>query len=386
MTKTSLGVLAEILTGTRKRVDRDRDDRLVAEALSRRASEIEAVDNLSLVRRSSSLSVRDELFQQRLQASLEKIFSTMPVVAQRYQQKKKLKTARILNLLWSDLHFHALLDRREVGVSFGPVEEARRLAALCVQAAEYKRDHRDETELAINLAGDIIQGMLNHDPRDGAPLAEQWSAALHLLVQAVTFLASEFKRVTVRCVSGNHGRNVARHKERATHQKWDSLESMLYFGLRTALAQIKNVSVEIPYAPFYVYPVFDKNIFVTHGDTVLKPGNPSSSIDVMSIRRQINEFNAQRHDRDKVSLFCVGHVHTGALIQLAGDVCFMANGALIPPDAFAQSVGVFDATCGQQMWESVPGRVVGDIRFVKVDAATDSDQSLDKIVRPFGGF
>jgi hypothetical protein len=38
------------------------------------------------------------------------------------------------------------------------------------------------------------------------------------------------------------------------------------------------------------------------------------------------------------------------------------------------------------MWESVPGRVVGDSRFVCVDETNDKDKSLDKIIKPFTTF
>jgi hypothetical protein len=369
----------------RPAAERDADDAEILASLSRRAGEIEARDTLTRGRALALTLARDENFLGQLIAAIGKV-SKDKLVVPRYQAKKKAKTQRVLNLLWSDLHFHSLLDPREVPVGFGPVEEARRLAALCVQAAEYKRDHRDETSLVINLAGDIIQGLLGHDPRDGAPLAEQVAAALFLLKQAIGFLAGEFKLVEVNCVPGNHGRNIARHQGRATHQKWDSVENMLYSALKVAFMDVPNVRFNIPYTPYVVYDVFDKKVFVTHGDTVLKPGNPSSSIDVKSIRSQINEFNAVRKDKDKVSLFAVGHVHTASLVHLAGGVMFMSNGALVPVDPFAQSVGVFDTTCGQQMWESVPGRVVGDTRFVVVDETTDKDKALDKIIRPFTGF
>ncbi|CAB4127279.1 hypothetical protein UFOVP75_117 [uncultured Caudovirales phage] len=336
-------------------------------------------------RRTATLVAKDSLFASQLEIATRDAFSdaSSRIPFKPYTPKKKLKTDRVLNLLWSDLHFHSLLDPREVPIPYGPVEEARRLAALCVQAAEYKRDHRDSTSLVINIAGDIIQNQL-HDPRDGAPLAEQYSAALYLLVQAIGFLATEFKKVDVYCTPGNHGRNTARHHDRAMHQKWDSIENMLYFSIKVALSHVKNVVVNCDYKPYYIYSNFGMNTLVTHGDTVIKPGYPGSNIDVSGIRKQINEFNASRDD--KVGLFCVGHVHVGSLVHLPNKTSFMSNGALIPIDPYAQSVGVFNTTCGQQMWESVPGRLVGDSRFVIVDEETDKDKSLDKIIRPFLGF
>jgi hypothetical protein len=369
----------------RPAAERDADDAEILASLSRRAAEVEERDSLSRGRSLSLTLARDENFLQQLTVAVAKV-SKDKLVVPRYQARKKAKTQRVLNLLWSDLHFHSLLDAREVPIGFGPVEEARRLAALATQAADYKRDHRDETTLVVNLAGDIIQGLLGHDPRDGAPLAEQFAAALYLLKQALGFLAAEFKFVEVHCVPGNHGRNIARHQGRATHQKWDSIENMLYSALKTAFMDVPNVRFNIPYRPFAIYDVFGKKTLVTHGDTVIKPGNPASSIDVKSVLAQINAFNAPRRDSEKVDLVAVGHVHTACLVHLPGGVIFMSNGAMVPVDPFAQSVGVFDTTCGQQMWESVPGRVVGDSRFVVLDETIDRDKSFDKIVKPFSGF
>lgn len=377
------GLLSWLLPSSPKnRAERDAADSAGLEAMRLRAADVESREGLLRGRARATVLAREELFRQQLQACIERLPATS---VKAYKPKKKKPVERILNLLWSDLHFHSLLDPREVPVAYGPVEEARRLAALCVQAAEYKRDHRDETVLAINLAGDIIQGQL-HDPRDGAPLAEQFAAALHLLDQAVTFLSTQFRRVDIRCTPGNHGRNTARHRERATLQKWDSIENMLYFALKTGCGRLSNVTIDVPYRPFYVYDSFGDKVFVTHGDTVFNPGNPGASIDVGRIQNQINKFNAPRKDSEKAKLFCVGHVHTGAVVQVGRDVTFMSNGALVPPDAYAGSIGIHDTRCGQQMWESVPGRVVGDSRFVDVDESTDADKSLDRVVRPFKGF
>lgn len=359
-------------------------DLLVAHAMRDRAAELAERAGVSKDKAAATVLARETLFLERAGLALKEAFKGGVKVTP-YKPKSKSKTKRVLNLLWSDLHFHALLDPRELPLAYGPTEEARRLAELCVQAANYKRDHRDETELTVNIAGDIIQNHL-HDQRDGAPLADQWSAALYLLTQAIAFLATEFKKVTVNCVPGNHGRDTARHRERATNQKWDSLENTLYYALQVAFANQPNVSFNIPYTPHVIYNVFGKNILVTHGDTFFKPGNPGSSIDVNGIANQINKFNAGRHDKDKVSVFAVGHVHTGSMVRLAGDVVFISNSALIPIDSFAQSIGIYDTSCGQQMWESTEGHVVGDSRYIVVDESVDKNSDLDKIIKPFSGF
>lgn len=350
-----------------------------------RSQEVVDQDRTRKARVATTTAARDQLFLDQFVSSLKVLFKDK-IVPPKYESKKRGKTSRILNVVFSDTHYGSRLDAREVGRPFGPVEEARRTAAICRQVADYKRQYRGETELYVHLLGDMIQGQL-HDPRDGAPLAEQVATAARVLVQAITFLAMEFpKGVTVFCATGNHGRNTARHKERGVHQKWDSIETMLYIAIKEALARYPHVKVEIPLTPHYEFRCFDKVGFATHGDSVLTPGFPGKAIQVESVTKQINSINAAtaREKGYEYSLFMVGHVHTGSMTYLPGAV-FMSNGCLLPPDSYALSVGFFDTACGQQMFESVEGHIVGDARFILVDETADKDASLDAIIKPFSG-
>ncbi len=296
---------------------------------------------------------------------------------------KKGADSRVLNLMLSDLHFGAALDPSEVGKRYDYEEEARRLAWVVRETSKFKVDHREQTELHVHLLGDIIQGNL-HDPRDGQPLATQVADAMHLLHQAIAFLAQNFPSVKVFCTPGNHGRNAARYTDRQVKDKVsDSHETDIYIGVAIACKQYRNVNFHIPRTPYYVQEVFGQRGFFTHGDTVLKPGYPGKSIAVESVRGQINEINSKLEVDRRYKLFAVGHVHVGSLVRLPGNWTFMSNGCLIPPDAFANSIGIFDCTCGQWLWESVPEHIVGDSRFLVIPDAADTDASLEAIIRPF---
>lgn len=289
--------------------------------------------------------------------------------------------ARIVNLALGDLHFGALLDSSEVPSDYGPVEEARRLAAVCLQAAEYKVQYRKESKLYIHLLGDIMQGQL-HDARDGAPMAAQIASCQYYLLQAVSFLASVYPEVEIFCTPGNHGRNKVRHQERAVVQKWDSLETTIYTGLKLMVAHLKNVTVHIPKTPYYLAKAFDQTGFFTHGDTVLEVGFPSKGIDVAKAKAKINSMIVSGID---AQLFMVGHVHCGSTVHLDNGVILMTNGCLIPSDHFAQSKGIITTKCTQWLWESTARHIVGDQRLLGVDEYTDKDRSLDKIVKPCTG-
>lgn len=156
--------------------------------------------------------------------------------------------------------------------------------------------------------------------------------------------------------------------------------------MKQALRHLPNVTVLIPKTPYLVYESFGMKAFGTHGDTVLNPGNPGSSINIRSIENQINRINASLKDSEEYKLFFVGHVHVGSFTQLPNGATFVTNGALIPPDSYSVSIGIFENSCGQTLFESVKGYIFGDYRFIRVNSYTDKDKSLDKIIKPFNKF
>jgi hypothetical protein len=371
---------------------KDRELRLqseeqVLEYLQERAKETSASQRVLKNRTVAATVGRERLFQDQLLDSLHEVFGQALASPKIKVEKPRGKTGRYLNLVLSDLHYGSNLDPRELGHKYGPIEEARRTAHILKTVALYKRDHRNETELLVHLIGDIIQGQL-HDMRDGAPLAEQVAAAMRILIQALRFLSVQFpKGVTVHCTPGNHGRNTARHHNRATNQKWDSIETMIYLALKEAAAFLPNVKVVLSYQPEYYWDAFGYVGLGTHGDTVIQPGYPGNSIDVKGISRQVDKINNSRVMKGQapLSLVVVGHVHIGSMTHLPGGTVAITNSCLIPPDAYAKSIGIFETANGQWMWETTAEHAVGDARFITVDHKTDEDESLDSIIAPFTG-
>lgn len=372
----------------------EREERVLQEAsvldfLQARAGE----EQLRLVGKKSRListaMTRERLFHQEFEAIAERIFKNKLIIPAPRPLKKQAKTKeRIVNLVLSDLHFGAALDPREVPLGFGAVEEARRLASVVQQAVDYKPQYRHETQLYVHLIGDIIQGKL-HDPQAAQAMSRQKAAALHLLLQALGYLSQAYPLgMTVFCTPGNHGRYKDRHKERATDEKWDSHETDIYYGLKKAFefAGTKHVKFVIPLTPFYIWDAFNLRGFGTHGDTVLSVGFPGKSIDVEKARRQVNEINAGLGEDQSCSLFISGHVHTASQVALPNRVVLLTNGALIPADAYAVSIGILTTACSQYMFESVEDHICGDSRRFDVDEFTDKDKSLDAIVKPFTDF
>lgn len=333
-------------------------------------------------RKLGSDSIKKQFLLESVEKFSERVFRGR--VQSSKPSRQAAPTKRILNLVLSDLHYGADLLPDEVGVSYGRIEESRRTAAVFDQLVRYKEEYRAETELEILILGDVFQNQL-HDMRDGAVLAEQACRAIHILSQGIAYAAQSFKKIRVRCSTGNHGRNKSRHHERATYQKWDSIETIVYYAIKQACSNLSNVEFFIPKTQFFVYEVFGKKIYGTHGDTALNVGFPGKAIRVEQIEGRVNKLNAALADKNEYAVFVVGHVHTGSMTQLTNGSTVFTNGALIPPDHFAVSIGIPESVCGQWIWESVPGFPVGDVRFVRVSTQDDANEKLDQIIRPWPG-
>jgi len=365
---------------------RKQRDSMVVAYLDQEVERLKLTESARMGRQIATAEVRDRLFQQRFEEISARLFSKKLVVNGKFRSRRPVAENRILNLMLSDLHFQSLLDPREVPIAYGTLEESRRLGAVVSQAVEYKRQYRHETTLYLHVLGDLIQGQL-HDPRDGAPQAEQVCAAIWYLTQAVAYLSAHFPKVVVFWVPGNHGRNLTRHPNRAVHQKWDAIETQIGYAVKMATKHLPNVDLRLFYTPYYTYEAFGERGFMTHGDTVFNLGNITESIAVGKIEDKIHRINdeSRMSGERPCSLFGMGHLHVGHHGELPSGETLLINGALVPADPFAVSLGRLRTRCGQWLWESVPGHFVGDTRFCRVDVDVDKDESYNKVILPFRG-
>ena len=322
------------------------------------------------------------------QANLEEVMKetlrkVKPVTIKPYKANKKQKIERAVNLVLSDLHIGSDIKANRTGhLNFGRVEEARRLARITQEVLDYKPQYRAQTKLNVMLMGDLVQNQL-HDARDGAPMSEQVVRAINLLGQQMAHFVNSFPEVNVVVNYGNHSRRTSRHHGRAVNDKWDNYELIIAYALKEMFRQHKNVTFTIPMTPFVTYEVFGSKIFASHGDSVLNVGYPGSSINTKSLEGQINKINSTLPDKEEYSVFVVGHVHTASVTHLSNGAVMMTNGAMVPSDEYAVSIGLFENFCGQYMFESVKGYPVGDCRFIRVSKVDDQNKELDKIIKPF---
>lgn len=286
---------------------------------------------------------------------------------------------RTVVLFLSDLHLGSNLSDLDNPIAFGAIQEARRLEFVVRQAVDFKPQYREASDLVLILGGDIIDGMLGHDFRDGAPLTEQKVIFWRLMSQSLALLSQTYPSVRVVCQPGNHGRDKLRHPGRATSSKWDGHEWQMYYALSMMAANLKNVTFDLPFRAVSVVDLHGSKMLVTHGDTEVKLGDPDtqSSRNAMILDR-INATKVYGHVFDVV---VCGHFHKPR--YQPRNPRFLVNGALVPPNGYARSEGYIGEPCGQWLWEAVEGHPIGDLRFLEVSTKQDEDEQLGSLVTPF---
>ncbi len=301
-----------------------------------------------------------EMVGDRLVGLLEK----MPAIKVSYTPKPSTAGIdRTLNLLLSDLHIGSDLTKEEHLRDHGAVEEAAYLWSVVKNVCEYKVEHRPRTELVVNILGDVIENHIH--AANGADLLHiQMCRAIYMLTQAIALFATSFPKVVVNMTPGNHGRDTSIHQKRATSQKFNGLETTLYYAVKTACRGLKNVSFNQPQTPWVDYRAQGHRVYATHGDTHLNPGNPGNKIDVRGLENQTNRINASLRDKEEYRIFAVGHVHQAMVTQLINGAYLVTNGALVPPNGFAQSLNIMEAPQTQVLWETTKEYPVGDFRFI----------------------
>lgn len=330
--------------------------------------------------RSVSLLDAAELLNQRRYKELAATYFRDKIKATGYAAKRKNRKAkRSVCLMLSDLHLGAELSGRDNPIAFGAVEEARRLEYVLRQTLDYKPQYREQSELVLMLGGDMIEGYLLHDLRDGAPLAEQKCIFWRHFRSFIAHCAAQYPSVRVFCQPGNHGRDKVRHPGRATSRKWDGHEWEMYWALREMSSGLPTVKWQIDLRAVTVIDLYGASVGLSHGDTEIKLGDP----DTRSVQnaQALDRINATRMYGVEFAAWVFGHFHKPRYHPRNPRVLF--NGGLLPPNGHARTQGYIGEPCGQWLWEAVEGYPVGDLRFIEVSESQDRDEQLGKLIVPF---
>jgi len=334
-----------------------------------------------------SLVEKDDFVLELREILAEFPIKTHKIKPPKIKKSKKIQRTIIANL--SDTHFGCNINPEEVGGvnGYNPTIAARRLAFYTQEINKYKIHHRNETELVLNINGDILAGII-HDQEFGVDrMSTQFSMALSYLSQMISFSANNFKKVRVVGTVGNHSRYIHKsNKGRQSSAKWDSFVTNVYSALREVFADNKNIEIITSEAPYVIFEANGKVFYSTHGDTNLNIPNPGKSINMAGLINKVNALNIELMStgKKKIDVILLAHHHVATSQLLNDGTHVLINGCMSGIDPFANSIDIYANMPSQTLFEATAEYAVGDIRTIRVQQA-DVDESLDKIIKPFLG-
>lgn len=183
-------------------------------------------------------------------------------------------------------------------------------------------------ELVLFLGGDMIDGSLHLDTIMNNEVAEPMKQAViaqECIESGLQFLKEHgnFKRITVVCTDGNHGRVT--QKLHAASRKGNALEYFLYFNLAARHPDLNWVIAD----GLHVYvQVYHYTLRFMHGDSISYGGVNGP---YTYLNRRIYEWDAAR----RADITIMGHLHRYTI----GGRKFLINGSIIGHNEYGLSLG-----------------------------------------------
>lgn len=206
--------------------------------------------------------------------------------------------------------------------------------AKIVRLADKERQDVNIDELILFLGGDIIDGALHMDtimsneqsePIKQAVLAQSWirSGLLHL--------EPHFKRITIVCKDGNHGRVT--HKIHHSSRQGNSLEWYMFYMLAQELPQFNWIVDEGLHTLVTLYRGHPgaRVLRFHHGDTI-SFGGVNGPYTYLNRRRF--QWNSQNVTEGIPIIDVMGHLH-----MYRATMHWVLNGSVVGYNPFAVSLG-----------------------------------------------
>ena len=197
-----------------------------------------------------------------------------------------------------------------------------------VTLTDKERQNVSISELVLFLGGDLIDGALHMDTIMSNEIAqpiEQAVVCQGLIEAGLNFLLNhgKFKKITVVCADGNHGRVT--QKLHWTSRQGNSLEWYMFYNISK---RFPNLDWRMVHGLHEYVNVYDKVVRFHHGDTI---GFGGINGPYTFLNRKIGEW-----DKGIRADFSVqGHLHA----YIPGSRRWLINGSLVGYSSYAQALG-----------------------------------------------
>lgn len=172
-------------------------------------------------------------------------------------------------------------------------ERAKTFFERIVRLANKERQDVAIDELILFLGGDLIEGDLHLDTIQSSDIQGTMNQLVEvqaLVMAGLTYIKDHFKKVTVVCADGNHGRVST--KQHFHSRRGNSAEYFLYYNLAGRFPEFQWIVNE---SMLTYLPVYDKTLAFMHGDRISFGGINGF---YTYLHRRIDEWNTSPNKAD----------------------------------------------------------------------------------------
>jgi uncharacterized protein YdcH (DUF465 family) len=267
--------------------------------------------------------------------------------------KEKKKFAGVPTLMASDWHWGEIVDPNQInGVNEYNMtiaqNRARTMVEKTIDLLKNYVANADYPGIVFVLGGDMVSGDI-HEELQATNQIEIMPVVLDLfgvLCWCIDTLANEFGQVFIPCVSGNHGRNT--HKIRNKGRNFTSFDWLLYQFLAKRFENDSRITFHIPDGSDAYYSIYGHKYLLTHGDQFRGGDGVIGALGPI-----IRGDHRKRSRNSQIDMgyetMLLGHWHQ--LIQLER---LIVNGSLKGYDEYAYSNNFGFEPPRQAMWITHP--------------------------------
>ncbi|WP_114694710.1 hypothetical protein [Motiliproteus coralliicola] len=271
----------------------------------------------------------------------------------------------------SDTHFDEVVDPAEINFvnAYNRTIAENRLRTFFNIAVDIASDpgrNLRTSGFVLPLGGDIVGGNI-HEELARTNEAGIMDTVIHWsneIAAGIEQLADKFDRVTVPCVTGNHGRNTLKPINKG--RTGDNFDYLIYRLLERHFRKDRRVSFIIPRSIAAKWNVYGHRFHLEHGDNGFRGGNGIAGIWSPIMRGDMKLRQREQAVDQEYDTLMLGHFH-----QLKWGGHFIMNGSLKGIDDYASN-GKFGYEQPQQAFFMVDakGQIVN---MNSIQVARDED-------------
>jgi UDP-2,3-diacylglucosamine pyrophosphatase LpxH len=169
-----------------------------------------------------------------------------------------------------------------------------------------------------------------------SPVGVQITDTLNEFTKFVNQLRKIFKKVSVVCLVGNHGRSTEGYQDEPIENNY---EHILYKIIKKSYKNIRDVEIIVPDSKSFIYEIYGHKYLLLHGDIIR--GKTRNTIE-KSIKDIILAY-----DKD-FDVMVFGHFHRADMLSLSERITALINGSFIAKDNYG--FRIFKQYSKPQQW------------------------------------